>query len=330
MAKLRLSLACRSYDRTRALLEGRVPVDGIELTALNLPVEETFFRMLRHREFDVAEMSLSSYTVSLFSERPSLIAIPVFPSRFFRHSCIYVHRGAGIRDPKDLVGKRVGTPEYQMTAAVWIRGILAERHGLPVSGPQYLSGGLEETGRLDKLRVALPPEIHLENIPPTKTLSQMLDAGEIDALYTARAPSTFANGSGNIARLFPDYATVERDYYTATKIFPIMHTVVIRRDIYEKNPWIAQSLAKAFEASKREAAHDLHETAALTTMLPWLTRHLEETEHLMGANYWPYGLDANRSTLETFLRYHCEQGLSKRPLQPEDLFAPESHESFKI
>jgi len=330
MAKLRLSLACGSYDRTRALLEGRTPVEGIELTCLNLPVEETFFRMLRHHEFDVAEMSLSSYTVSLFSEHPPLIAIPVFPSRFFRHSCIYVHRAAGIREPKDLAGKRVGTPEYQMTAAVWIRGILAERHGLPVSGPAYLSGGLEEAGRPDKLKVALPPEVRLESIPPKKTLSQMLDTGELDALYTARAPSTFAHGTGNIARLFPNYETVERDYYSATKIFPIMHTVVIRRDIYEKNPWIAQSLAKAFNAAKREASRDLHETAALAAMLPWLTRHLEDTEQFMGADYWPYGIDANRSTLETFLRYHHEQGLSKRRLTPEELFAPESLESFKI
>src|SRR3990172_1145577 len=199
MAKLRLSLACWNYDRTRGLMEGRIPVDGIELTYLNLPVEETFFRMLRHQEFDVSEMSLSSYTMSLFADNPPFIAIPVFPSRLFRHSCIYVHRDSGIREPKDLAGKRVGTPEFQLTASVWIRGILADRHHVPVSGPMYYSGGLEEAGRPEKIKLALPPEIRLQAIPPTKTLSEMLAAGEIDALYTPRMPSTFLNGKGTVA-----------------------------------------------------------------------------------------------------------------------------------
>ena len=330
MAKLRLSLACWNYDRTRGLLEGRIPVDGIELTYLNLPVEETFFRMLRHQEFDVAEMSLSSYTLSLFSENPPFIAIPVFPSRFFRHSCIYVHREAGIREPKDLIGRRVGVPEYQITACVWIRGILSDHYHVPVSGPSYFSGGLEEAGRPEKSRLSLPPEIRLQSIPPTKTLSQMLESGEIDALYTARAPSSFAGGTGKVGRLFEKYDTVEREYYRATKIFPIMHTLVIRRDIYEGNPWVAQSLCKAFAAAQCEAYRDLHDTAALKVMLPWLTRQVEETEALMGADFWPYGLEPNRAVLETFLRYHYEQGLSKRHLQPTELFAPESLEAFKI
>src|ERR1700681_4359377 len=187
MAKLRLTLACWNYDRTRGLLEGRIPIDGIELTYLNLPVEETFFRMLRHREFDVAEMSLSSYTLSLFRENPPFIAIPAFPSRFFRHSCIYVHAGSGIREPRDLTGKRVGNPEYQMTAPVWIRGILSDEYGVPVTSPTYLSGGEEEAGRSEKLPLSLPAEIKHGSIPQDKTLARMLEAGEIDALYTARA-----------------------------------------------------------------------------------------------------------------------------------------------
>jgi 4,5-dihydroxyphthalate decarboxylase len=330
MAKLPMSLACWDYDRTRGLMEGRIPVDGIDLTYLNLPVEETFFRMLRHQEFDVAEMSLSSYTLSLTRENPPFIAIPVFPSRFFRHSCIYVNRDAGIREPKDLIGKRVGTPEYVMTAAVWIRGILADHYKVPVSGPGYFSGGLEDGGRPDKSHLSLPPEIRLQAIPVTRTLSQMLEAGELDALYTARMPSCFARGSAKVARLFPEYDGVEREYYATSKIFPIMHTVVIRRDVYTKHPWMAQSLLKAFTSSQREAYSELQETAALKTMLPWLTRHLEDTRKLMGEEFWPYGLEPNRHVLETFLRYHFEQGLSKRLLKPEELFAPESLESFKI
>ena len=192
MPKLQLTLACWNYDRTRALLEGRVTVDGVDLNYLNLPVEETFFRMLRHREFDVAEMSLSSYTLSLFRENPPFIAIPVFPSRMFRHSCIYVHAGSGIREPKDLIGKRVGSPEYQMTAPVWIRGILSDEYGVPVTSPSYFTGGEEQPGRPEKIALSLPPEFRVQPIPATKTLSQMIDTGEIDALYTARAPSTFS------------------------------------------------------------------------------------------------------------------------------------------
>ena len=330
MAKLRLTMACWNYDRTRALLEERIPIDGIELNYLNLPVEETFFRMLRQREFDVAEMSLSSYTLSLFRENPPFIALPVFPSRFFRHSCIYIHAGSGIREPKDLAGKRIGNPEYQMTAPVWIRGILSDEYGVPVTGATYLSGGEEEPGRPEKLALSLPPHFRLEPIPATKTLSQMIDSGEIDALYTARAPSTFTRGSGQVRRLFPDYAAVERAYYLKTKIFPIMHTVVIRREVYEQNRWVAQSLYKALAAAQKEVYEDLHETAALKFMLPWLLPHVEETEKLMGRNFWPYGLQDNEHTLSTFLRYSFEQGLSKRQLAPKELFAPESLESFKI
>jgi len=330
MANLPLSLACWNYDRTRGLLEGRIPVDGIDLTYLNLPVEETFFRMLRHREFDVSEMSLSSYTLSLFRDDPPFIAIPVFPSRFFRHSCIYVHADSGIREPKDLIGKRVGNPEYQMTAPVWIRGILSDEYGVPVTGASYFSGGEEQPGRDEKIALSLPPEIRLQPIPRTHTLSQMIESGEIDALYTARAPSTFRGGAGRVRRLFPDYPSVERAYYEKTRIFPIMHVIAIRRAVYDKHPWVAQSLYKAFIAARDEAYRDLHETAALKAMLPWAVHYVEETEALMGADYWSYGVDANAHALDTFLRYSHEQGLAKRRLTARDIFAPETFEAFKI
>jgi 4,5-dihydroxyphthalate decarboxylase len=328
--KLKLTMACSNYDRTRALFDGRVRVDGIDLNCLGLPIEEIFFRMLRHREFDLAEMSLSSYTVSLFAENPKFIAIPVFPSRFFRHSCIFIHSGSGIREPKDLIGKRVGVPEFQMTAGVWIRGILSDEHGVPVASVTYLHGGEEEPGRPEKLRLNLPPKIQLKPIPAGKTLSAMLAAGEIDALYTARMPSTFVNGSGKVRRLFENYPKVEQEYYAKTKIFPIMHTVVIRRDVYEKSRWVAQSLCKAFVKAQQLAYAELYDSGALGTMLPWLTQHVEETRALMGSDFWPYGLERNAHTLATFLRYSFEQGLSKRQLKPEELFAPESLESFKV
>ncbi len=330
MAKLRLTMACWNYDRTRALLEGHIPVDGVDLNYLNLPVEEIFFRMLRHREFDVAELSLSSYTVSLFQENPPFVAIPVFLSRFFRHSCIYIHAGSGIHEPKDLIGKRIGNPEYQMTAPVWIRGIMSDEYGVPVTSAVYCSGGEEEPGRPEKIALSLPPEFRLEAIPSDKTLSRMLETGEIDALYTARAPSTFGNGSGKVRRLFENYAQVEREYYKKTGIFPPMHIVAIRRDVYEKNPWVAQSLYKAFLAAQKETYAELREMGALKSMLPWLTHHVAETEELMGRDYWPYGYEPNIGALSTFLRYHRQQGLSKRLLTPKELFAPESLESFRI
>ena len=330
MSKLRLSLACWNYDRTRALLEGRIPVDGIELTYLNLPVEETFFRMLRHREFDVAEMSLSSYVMSRFADPPPFIAIPVFPSRFFRHSCIYVNRNSGIREPKDLIGKRVGTPEFQMTAGVWIRGILSDEYQVPVTSVTFFNGGEEQPGRPEKLKLDLPPSIRLEPIPEDKTLSAMLASREIDALYTARMPSTFMQGSGSVKRLFENYPEVEKEYFQRTRIFPIMHTVVIRSDVYEKFPWVAQSLYKAFVLAQREVYQDLYQTAALKFMLPWLIRHVEDTRALMGQDFWPYGVEPNLHVLETFLRYSREQGLSRDQLKPHDLFAKETLESFKI
>ena len=330
MSLLRMSLGCWNYDRTRALADGSVRPQGIDLNYLDMPVEETFFRMLRHQEFDAAEMSLSSYTVSLFKPQPPFVAIPVFPSRFFRHSCIYVNADAGIREPRDLIGKRIGNPEYQMTAPVWIRGILSDHYGVPVDSVTYCTGGEEEPNRPEKLKLDLPPNIRVERIGDTQTLSQMLLDGEIDALYTARTPSSFHLGGGRVRRLFEDYPEVERQYFRDTAIFPIMHTVANRRDVYEANRWVAQSLYKAFVEAQRKTYEDLQESAALKTMLPWLTAHVEEARREMGDDFWPYGLDRNRKALDTFLRYHFEQGLSKRLLTPEELFAPESLEFFKI
>ena len=329
-SRLRLSLACWNYDRTRPLMDGRVQVDGVDLTYLTLPVEETFFRMLRYHEFDVAELSLSSYVLSLSSPDPPFIAIPVFPSRFFRHSCIYVNSNSGIREPKDLIGKRIGTPEYQMTAGVWIRGILSDEYKVPVQSATYFTGGEEEPGRDEKIALSLPPGFKVEPIPPGKTLSKMLESGELDAFQTARAPSSFTNSGGKVRRLFENYPAVEREYYLKTRIFPIMHTIVIRREVAARYPWVIQSLYKAFVLAQREVYRELHETAALHYMLPWLLPHVEETEKLMGADFWPYGLEPNMNTLTTFLRYSREQGLSKRDLAPRDLFAPESLESFKV
>ena len=330
MTKLRLTFSCWDYDRTRALADGRVQPDGIDLVYLMQPVEETFFRMLRYREFDCSEMSLSSYVASLNTENPPFIAIPAFPSRFFRHSCIFISTKSGIKKAEDLKGRRVGVPEYQMTAPVWIRGILSDDYGVKVTDVEHLSGGEEEPGRDEKIKLNLPKEIRIHPIGATQTLSRMLAEGEIDALVTARAPSSFHKQPDKVQRLFPSYMEQEKEYYRRTRIFPIMHTVVIRRDVYEKNPWVAQSLYKAFAAAKAKALELFNQTAAMPAMLPWFVSHVEDTRREMGDDWWPYGLGPNRNTLDTFLRYHHEQGLSKRRFAPEELFAKETLESFKV
>ena len=330
MSKLRLTLACWDYDRARALSEGSVAPEGIDLNVLELPVEETFFRMLRNREFDAAEMSLSSYTVSLGREKPPFIAIPAFPSRLFRHNGIFISTRSGIREPKDLIGKRIGVPEYQLTAPVWQRGILQDEYGVDPASVEYFTGGEEDPGREEKVKLNLPAKIRVRAIGPTQTLSHMLAEGEIDAITAPRNPSTFTTRPDRVKRLFENYVEVERAYFRKTKIFPIMHTVVLRRELYEAHPWIAQSLMKAFVEAKRRAQENLYVVAAIKTMLPWQIAYVEETRREMGEDWWPYGFAENRHVLETFLRYHHEQGLSPKRLKPEDLFAPETFEAFKI
>ena len=330
MSRLPLTLACWNYDRTRALADGSVRPDGIDLEYLGLDVEETFFRMLRHREFDVAEMSLSSYAMTVDRGDSPFVAIPVFPSRMFRHGCIFVSAQSGIREARALAGRRIGVPEYQMTAPVWIRGILHDEYGVDPTSVEYVTGGVEQPGREEKLKLDLPPTFRVTPIGAAQTLAQMLADGEIDALYTARAPSTLATRPGTVRRLFDDYVAVEREYYRKTRIFPIMHTIVIRRDVHRAHPWVAQSLQKAFAEAKRHARADLDATHALASMLPWQVAHVEEARRELGDDWWPYGFAANRAVLDTFLRYHHAQGLSKRRLAPEDLFAPETLEAFRI
>lgn len=330
MTRLRLTLACGDYDRTRALEEGTVRPDGVELTYLRLPVEETFFRMMRHREFEVAELSFSSYVVSLQTDATPFVALPVFPSRMFRHGSVYLNTKAGISSPEDLRGKVVGTPEYQLTAGVWIRGILAEHHGLPVDAVRYRTGGQETPGRVEKASLDVPDHIDIAPVAPGKTLSAMLAEGEIDALYSPRIPRPFADRDPRVGRLFPDVIAAEKAYHAATGIFPIMHVVVVRRDVYEAFPWVAQSLYKAFLLAKAEVFDRLYDSSALRFTLPWLNQHLEDTREALGDDYWSYGLDANRDTLATFLRYHHRQGLSRRLVGVEELFAPEATESAVI
>jgi 4,5-dihydroxyphthalate decarboxylase len=320
MAKLKLTLACWDYDRTRPLKEGVVSPEGVELNVLNLPVEEIFHRMGRFREFDASEFSCSTYTVLRGRGEP-FIAIPVFPSRVFRHSFIYVNADAGIKVPADLRGKRVGVPKYHMTAAVWIRGILEDEYGVAPKDLLWFEGG--EGARVKEVDIQLPPAIRVTHVPGDRNLGQMLDAGELDALAIARRPAPFAAGSPRIRRLFPNFREVERAYYQKTGNFPIMHTVVIREELVRQNPWLPRSLYQAFVEAKRIAYQRLSETGVLIYSLPWLMAEAEETVALMGNDPFPYGVERSRKTLETLAGYTFGQGLAPRRLKVEEMF-PES------
>jgi len=329
MSLLPLTFACWDYDRVRALQDGRVRAEGIDLNVLALPVEETFYRQLRHHEFDVSEMSLSSYLLTLNEPEPPFVALPVFPSRFFRHQSMYINTRSGISAPADLVGKRVGCPEYQMTAGVWQRGILADDFGVPVESMHYFTGGLEEPGRTEKIPLRLPDRISITAIPEGATLSQMLVDGEIDAILSASEPSSVRTHD-HVQHLFPDFPAVERDYFRRTRIFPIMHTVVIRREVFERDPWIARSLYKAFDESLRIAYDDLTRRSALKVMLPWLQQHLAETLDELGTGYWDYGLERNRHVLEVFAHYSLQQGLVSRELTAEEIVLAQASDSFVV
>ena len=277
-------------------------------------------------------MSLSSYTMTLGFDHPPFIAIPVFASRVYRHQSIFINTKAGIKSPEDLKGKRVGIPEYQMTASVWERGIMKSEYGVPYDSMTYYTGASEPSAgkREEKIKLNLPDGIKVHTIEEGKNLSQMLQDGEIDALFTAHKPSSFMEHPDKVQRLFPNFKDVEKKYFKKTKIFPIMHVIVLRRDTYERYPWIAKSMQLAFAKSLDIAYEAISNTGSLRYMLPWLQDHLEETQDHMGERYWEDGCAENRHVLDQFLEYHYEQGLSKKRLSPEDLFAPNCLDNYVV
>ena len=314
VARLNLTLACGDYDRTRAIRTGEVQLDGVELNVVTLAPEEMFYRMARFREFDVSELSLSTYTVLRGRGEP-LVAIPVFPSFSFRHSSIFVGANAGISVPKDLIGKRVGVPKYHMTAAVWIRGMLEDEYGVAPKDVHWFEGG--EGSLVKEVDVTLPPDVRRESVPAGRNLGDMVAAGELDAFVGARRPAAFGE---RVRRLFPDFRRVERAYYEKTGIFPIMHTLVLKEELARQHPWLPRSLYDAFVESKRLAYQRLQFTAALPVSLPWLVAEAEETRALMGDDPFPYGVARNRKTLETLASYTYRQGLAPRRLKVEEMF----------
>lgn len=314
--KLALTLALSPYDHTRDLAPR-----GIELNVLELPIEEIFYRFTRFREFEASEMS-SAKTVSLLAgEQPDIIALPVFVSRVFRHSAIYLGRSSGIRRPKDLEGRRVGIPEWSQTAGIYARGLLAHEYGVDLKTIDWRQAGVREPGRLEKVGLQLPKGLRITAVPE-KSLTEMIKNGELDAVISAReVPGE---------RLFPDYRAAELEYFRRTRIFPIMHMIVMRRDTYEQNRWIAMNLFQAFQEAKARSLERLREIGISHVPLPWLSDTTRAWQDVAGEDFWPYGVESNRPTLEAFLQYAFEQGVCRRRLQVEELFAPETLSSYKI
>jgi len=323
MPNLQLTLACGAYDRTEALRTGVIQAEGIDLTYLAIQSPpEIFSRVIKKQAFDVAEMSTSVYFQLRSRNQLPYLALPIFPSRLFRHGFIFVNSKAGIRQPSDLTGKRIGVPEYRQTAAVWIRGLLQHEYGVDLHSIRWFEGGVNSPREADpELDLHPAGEYSIEFIRPHRTLDQMLAIGEIDALIGARSPASLGRHP-DVARLFPNYREVERQYFQKTGIFPMMHTLVMREDLHTARPWVSDSLYKAFGQAKDWCWEQLSFSGTMRCMLPWLFDDLEEMERVFGTDPWPYGLEPNRTALEALNQYLVDQGLMASKAKLEDVFIP--------
>jgi len=327
--RLVLSLAISPYDHVRDLTEGIVRAQGIQLNPLRFAVEEIFHRFTRYREWEVSEMSMGKYTSLVSQGDRGVTAIPVFPSRVFRHSSIYVRRDGKVRAPEDLRGKRIGIPEWAQTAAVYSRGMLVNEYGIGLHEVEWIQAGVDQPGREEKVALKLPRGVRL--IPrPDSSLDRMLIAGEVDAVMSAHAPPSFEAGHPDLVRLFPDYRPVEEAYYRKTGIFPIMHVMALRREVLERFPWVATNLLEAFEAAKQQSLARAREITASRFPVPWIADIADRATALFDGDPMPYGIAANRVTLEAFLRFGYEQGVCHTLLKPEDLFPAEVQTTFRI
>lgn len=328
MGRLPLTLAISDYDHVADLVNGRVVPQGIDLTCLNLQIEETHFRAMAFREFDISELSFGKYASLISQGDQTLSAIPVFPLRMARHSSIYIRRDGPVQKPADLAGRRVGIPEWAQTASVYTRGFLVHQFGLDLAAIEWLQAGVNQPGRAEKVRLKLSAGVKLTPMPE-KSLSDMLVSGDIDAAFTAHPPNCFLQNHPNIRRLFEDFVEVERRYIRETGIFPIMHIIAIRKEVLDRNPWVAMNLFTAFEEAKNRSLERALFVGSRYP-IPWSYEYAREAQELIGKDFWPYGIDANRTTLNAFLQYAHEQGVCHRHLEPEELFAPQVQKRFRV
>lgn len=329
MSRLQISIAMGDYDRTRALYDGRVQIDGVDPIYMLQSPEEMFFRAMRSQDHDVTELSFSSYLVKHARGECPYIAIPVFLSRAFRHTSLYARKDR-IARPEDLKGKRIGLPEYQLTANVWARALLADDHGVHPRDVTWVRGGIDTPGRPEKVKLQLPPDVRIEDAPEGSTITELLDSGGIDAFMAPRAPGPRALANPNVGWLFDDPTAAATDYYRRTGIFPIMHVVGVRTALAERHPWLPGALFKAFSQSKAAALEALSDTSATKVTLPFVEEQLARARALLGPDFWSYGVAPARRTLEAFVRHHHLQGLSPRQVPVDELFHPATYESFSI
>ncbi|NIO06884.1 MAG: ABC transporter substrate-binding protein [Deltaproteobacteria bacterium] len=308
-----------AYDRTQALIDGSIKPEGLELNWLTLPYHEIWTRMLNYYDFDASELSLSSYLIGKTNGKP-LIAIPVFPARAFRHSYIFINTKSGINEPKDLEGKRVGLAEFQQTATVWARGMLQHEYGVSLEKIRWYSWA---KSRMD---FEMTKQYDLQPIPPGTKPDQLLMEGELDAIIGATLFPSLLNGPPHVRRLFENYEEVEAGYFKKTGIFPIMHTVAMRDELWREFRWIATSLFKGFQKAKEQAYQILNDTNAYKISLAWFRKPLREQQQILGDDPWPYGLEKNRRTVETLIQYQYEQGMLPEKMPVEKLFAANTHE----
>jgi 4,5-dihydroxyphthalate decarboxylase len=324
MTDLHLILGCGDYDRTRPLVDGTVSPEGIHLDWERVDVPHHLFVRVLNGEFDVAEMSLSGHATARSRGDKELVGIPIVTSRLFRHSFIFVNTETGISRPEDLVGRRVGVTDYSVSAAVWIRGLLQHDYGVAPGQMRWFLGGLNDSNPVVPLANRRPSDVEIQDIPPGATLGGLLEAGELDAVISPGVPDVIRRGSPKVRRLFENYPDIEADYFRRTGIVPIMHMIIVRRGVYEANPWVARSLFDAFCAAKQASYRTLGDTGAPRVMLTWLQAYLQKEREVFGSNPWPYGFEANRKSIEALTTYVYEQGLAEEPVAPESLFAEET------
>ncbi len=330
LTKLSLSIAMGDYDRTRPIFDGRVQIDGVDPICMLLSPEEMFFRAFRAQEFDVSELSLSSYCVTVANGDPHYVAIPAFLSRAFRHTSIYIRLDRNIDEPQDLVGKRIGIAEYQQTANVWVRGILEQDYGVKPADITWVQGGMDTPGRPEKIRLNLPDDVRIESAPADVTMNDMLASGDIDGFIGPRWPRCFGAGHQHVGRLFKDSIAVAAEHFSRTGLFPIMHLVGVRRSLAESHPWLPGAILKAFTAARDIAVAALNDTSASKVTMPFVEDNLGTVKKLMGENYWPYGVADNATTLAAFCEMHYQQGLSARRLAVDELFHPSTYEAYSL
>ena len=329
MPALSLSMAISNYDHVSDVVNGRVRPEGIELNAMELPIEEVFFRMFNFVEWDVAEFSMAKYCSMVSSGTSPFRALPVFPSRVFRQSAIYVRTGSGLTRPEDMAGRRVGIPEWAQTAGVYARGFLQHQCGVQLKDVHWVQSGVNQAGRHEKVSLALPKGVEIEAVED-RSLNQMLLDGDLDAIITAREPAAFLNGDPRINRMWPDYRSIEESYFNETGVFPIMHAVVVKNETLAQHPWIAMNLFRAFEEAKNNSLRRLASIVNSRIAIPWSHVAYDKARKVLGQDLWPYGIEPNRRTLETFLQYCEEQGVTQRSISVEELFPREVGQFFKV